>query len=273
MPDVRYEKIGHVAVITLDRPDAGNSLSARVMYEELPAAWDEANGDKGVRCIVFTASGERFFCTGVDLRDPEMQRRTSELVVSSAEPGGGRAEAAPLRVTGRQCDVWKPIITAVNGQAIGGGLMFVGDSDIVIASENARFSNTGVSLGLLAPVGPVVLARKMPFEAVMRMLITGRHEFIDAQRALQLGLVSEVTPPGALLDTALEVARKVAENSPAAVEQAVRTMWETLELPLGEALAASLRRSGSLRGHPDSLEGPRAWAEKREPQWSDDPAP
>ena len=260
MPDVRYEKIDHVAVITLDRPGAGNSLSARVMYEELPAAWDEAKGDKDVRCIVFTASGDRFFCTGVDLRDPEMQRRTSE--------GGGRAEAAPLRVTGRQCDVWKPIITAVNGQAIGGGLMFVGDSDIVIASENAKFSNTGVSLGILAPVGPVVLARKIPFEWVMRMMILGRHESIDARKALELGLVSEVHPPDKLRDGALELARKVASNSPAAAEQAVRAMWETLELPLSEALAASLRRSASLRGHPDSIEGPLAWREKREPHWS-----
>jgi len=260
MPDVRYEKIDHVAVITLDRPGAGNSLSARVMYEELPAAWDEAKGDKDVRCIVFTASGDRFFCTGVDLRDPEMQRRTSE--------GGGRAEAAPLRVTGRQCDVWKPIITAVNGQAIGGGLMFVGDSDIVIASENAKFSNTGVSLGILAPVGPVVLARKIPFEWVMRMMVLGRHESIDARKALELGLVSEVHPPEKLRDAALELAQKVASNSPAAVEQAVRAMWETLELPLSEALAASLRRSGSLRGHPDAIEGPAAWREKREPRWS-----
>jgi enoyl-CoA hydratase/carnithine racemase len=262
MPEVRYEKTGHVAVITLDRPQQGNSLSFNVMREELPAAWRQARDDREVRAIVFTASGDRHFCTGVDLRDPELQRRPRD---------GEQGEPMDLGVTGRQNDVWKPIITAVNGHCVGGGLMFVGDSDIVIASENARFSNTGVSLGLLAPVGPVVLARKVPFEAVMRMLITGRHEHIDAQRALQLGLVSEVTAPDALLDAALDVAHKVASNSPAAVEQAVRAMWETLEMPLSEALAASLRRSGSLRGHPDSLEGPRAWMEKREPRWSDEP--
>jgi enoyl-CoA hydratase/carnithine racemase len=263
MPDVRYEKIDHVAVITLDRPGQGNSLSARVMYEELPAAWKEARDDDEVRCVVFTASGDRFFCTGVDLRDPEMQRRTSESTGSSGASSG----SAELRVTGRQCDVWKPIITAVNGQAIGGGLMFVGDSDIVIASENAKFSNTGVSLGILAPVGPVVLARKIPFEWVMRMMVLGRHESVDARKALEIGLVSEVHPPGKLRDAVLELAQKVASNSPAAVEQAVRAMWETLELPLSEALANSLRRSGSLRGHPDAIEGPLAWREKREPKW------
>jgi enoyl-CoA hydratase/carnithine racemase len=260
MPDVLYEKTDHVAVITINRPDAGNSLSAKLLYEELPAAWDEAKGDSDVRCIVFTAAGDRFFCTGVDLRDPEMQRRTSQ-------GGGGPAEAPALRVTGRQCDVWKPIITAVNGQAVGGGLMFVGDSDIVIASENARFSNTGVSLGILAPVGPVVMARKIPFEWVMRMMLLGRHERIDARKALELGLVSEVLPPDKLRGRAVELATLVASNSPAAVEQAVRAMWETLELPLSEALAASLRRSGSLRGHPDAIEGPLAWREKREPRW------
>ena len=264
MPEVLYEKIDHVALITLDRPEQANSLSFKVMREELPAVWQQARDDGDVRAIVFTASGDRYFCTGVDLRDPGLQQRGSE---------DGDGEPMDLGVTGRQNDVWKPIITAVNGHCVGGGLMFVGDSDIVIASENARFSNTGVSLGLLAPVGPVVLARKIPFEAVMRMLVTGRHESIDAQRALQLGLVSEVTSPEALRDTALDIARKVALNSPAAVEQAVRAMWETLEMPLSEALAASLKRSGSLRGHPDSSEGPRAWAEKREPQWSDEPGP
>jgi enoyl-CoA hydratase/carnithine racemase len=259
MPDVRYEKLSHVAVITLDRPEQANSLSYRVMNDELPAAWEQAKSDRDVRCIVFTARGDRYFCTGVDLRDPEMQRRTAE---------GGEAGDGGLRVTGRQCDVWKPIITAVNGHAIGGGLMFVGDSDIVIASETAQFSNTGVSVGLVAPVGPVVLARKIPFEWVMRMVVLGRHERIDARQALAIGLVSEVHPPELLRDAALDLAHKVASNSPAAVEQAVRALWETLELPLSEALAASLRRSAALRGHPDSIEGPLAWREKREPRWT-----
>ena len=146
--------------------------------------------------------------------------------------------------------------------------MFVGDSDIVIASENARFSNTGVSIGIIAPIGPVMMARKIPFEAVMRMMIVGRHEAIDAQRALQLGLVSEVTTKERLLDAAMDVARKVAANSPLAVQQVVRLMWETLELPLSEAVPASLRHGAAMRGHPDAIEGPRAWLEKREPRWS-----
>ncbi len=258
MPDVRYEKIDHVAVITLDRPKSANSLSFQVMREELPAAWQAVKDDPEVRAVVFTASGDRFFCTGVDLRDPELQQPRSE--------GGGQTE---LRVTARQNDIWKPVVTAVNGHCVGGGLMFVGDSDVVIASEKARFSNTGVSLGILAPVGPVALVRKIPFEAVMRMLVGGRHEAIDAQRALQLGLVGEVTTPEALLDTALAIAHNIASNSPVAVQAAVRILWETLDLPLSEALAASLRGSGSLRGHPDSIEGPRAWMEKREPKWQD----
>ena len=259
MPDLRYEKIDHVAVLTIDRPEAGNSLSARLMREELPAAWAEAKSDSAVRAIVFTAAGDRFFCTGVDLRDAEARQRP-------AESGGG--EGAALRITGRQCDVWKPIIAAVNGQAVGGGLMFVGDSDIVIASENAKFSNTGVSVGLMAPVGPVVFARKIPFEWVMRMMILGRHERIDAQKALEIGLVSEVTSAGDLRDRAIELATLVASNSPVAVEQAIRAMWETLELPLSEALAAALLRSVSIHGHPDSVEGPLAWREKREPKWT-----
>jgi len=258
MPEVRYDKPEpHIAVITLDRPGAANSLSFRVMREELPAAWQQAKDDEDVRVIIFTASGDRYFCTGVDLRDPEMQR--------SSEPSSG----APMemRVTGRQCDVWKPIISAVNGHCIGGGLMFAGDCDIVIASENARFQNTGVSLGILAPVGPVVLARKIGFQHVMRMMVTGRHEYIDAQEAYRIGLASEVTKPEALMDASIALARKIAANSPAAVEQAIRALWDTLERPLSEALVHAMRRSASLRGHPDSIEGPRAWMEKRDPKW------
>jgi enoyl-CoA hydratase/carnithine racemase len=259
MPEVRYEKVEqHIAVITLDRPDAANSLSFKVMREELPAAWQQAKDDADVRAIIFTASGDRYFCTGVDLRDPEMQQPRPE---SSGQP-------MEMRVTGRQCDVWKPIISAVNGHCIGGGLMFAGDCDIVIASENARFQNTGVSLGILAPVGPVVLARKVPFAPIMRMMLTGRHEYIDAQEAYRIGLVSEVTKPDALMNASIALAKKIAANSPAAVEQAIRTLWDTLEQPLSEALDHSMQRSASLRGHPDSIEGPRAWMEKREPKWS-----
>jgi len=258
MPDIRYEKTGHVAVITLDRPESGNALTYKLMTEELPAVWQEVRDDPDVRVAVFTAAGERHFCTGMDMRDPGLQQ------ARAASPDAG---TMPLRMTARQNEVWKPVVTAVNGQCIGGGLMFAGDSDIVIASENARFSNTGVSIGVIAPVGPVVMARKMPFEAVMRMMLTGRHEYIDAQRAYQLGLVSEVTPPDRLLDAAMGVAQKVASNSPAAVQETVRLMWETLEMPLSEALDSAMRRAGSLRGHPDSIEGPRAWAEKREPNW------
>ena len=261
MADVRYEKIDHVAVITLDRPNNANSLNQNVMREELPAAWQQARDDKEVRAIVFTGSGDRFFCSGVDLRD------TAALGGGGPNTGGGGA-APELRITARQNDVWKPVITAVNGHAVGGGLMFVGDSDVVIASENARFSNTGVSIGIIAPVGPVMMARKIPFEAVMRMMIVGRHEYIDAQRALQLGLVSEVTKPEALMDAAMDVAGKVAKNSPLAVQQVVRMMWETRELPMSEAVTASLTYGAPLRGHPDAAEGPRAWLEKREPQWS-----
>jgi enoyl-CoA hydratase/carnithine racemase len=257
MPDVRYEKTGHVAVITLDRPDAANSLSFKVMREELPAAWQAAKDDRDVRAIVFTGAGERFFCTGVDLRDAQMQ-----------SPGDEPSEPMDLRITARQNDLWKPVIAAVNGHCVGGGLMFVGDADIVIVSENARFSNSGVSIGIIAPVGPVALLRKIPFDAVMRMMIMGRHEAIDAQRARRLGLTGEVTPPDKLMERAMDVAQKIASNSPAAVQQSVRILWETLDLPLSEALASSLRRSAGLRGHPDSIEGPRAWAEKREPKWS-----
>ncbi len=149
------------------------------------------------------------------------------------------------------------------------GGLFQGSESPNLAEQAAFCLALGIaSLARLRSWRAIRQVRKIPFEWVMRMMILGRHESIDAQKAFEIGLVSEVTKPGALRDRAIELATQVASNSPAAVEQAIRAMWETLELPLSEAVAASLRRSGALRGHPDSVEGPLAWREKREPKWT-----
>ena len=164
--------------------------------------------------------------------------------------------------------MWKPVIAAVNGTCAGGGLHFVADADIVLASSDATFLDPHVSLGQVTAYEAIGLTRKIPFEAVMRMALVGRHERISAERALALGMVSQVVdPPERLHDEAQALAEKIAENSPAAMAATKRALWGALEAGLTDACKAGAKELVSMWGHPDQEEGPRAFAEKRAPQW------
>ena len=160
-----------------------------------------------MRVIVTTGEG-RSFQTGLDVvqlaREPDALRKQS-----------GRTRRAELRMTAWHCGVAKPVITAVNGVCAGGGLHFVADADVVLAASDAQFLDPHVSVGQVSAYEVIGLARKIPFEAVMRMALLGRHERIDAARAFALGMVSQVVdPPEALRDEAQALAEKIAQNSP-----------------------------------------------------------
>ena len=254
---VHYERDGHVAIITLDSPERGNALDYQALTVDLPEAWQQAATDPLVGSVVVTGTGRQFFCTGVDVKDSIM-----------VEISSGRRPAFPIMVTGRQNNVWKPIITAVNGLCVGGGLMFIADSDITIGSTHAAFSNPGVSIGIAAHMGGVVLTRSADFHSVLRMTLLGRHGRIDALAGLAAGFLSEVVDPDQLLDHALRLAADVASNSPAAVSDALHTLWGALELPLTEARAMSAERANCFREDPDATEGLRALAEGRPPVWA-----
>jgi enoyl-CoA hydratase len=254
------ERHGPVGWLIFNRPRAGNAMDA-VMLDELEMAWRELDADPGVRVIVNTGEGE-VFQTGLDVvqlnRDPDALRKQS-----------GRTRRAELRLTSWHNEVWKPVIAAVNGTCAGGGLHFVADSDIVIASANATFLDTHVSVGQVAAYELIGLARRMPFEAVLRMALVGRHERLSAARALALGMVSQVVdPPERLREEAQELAEKIARNSPAAMAATKRALWGALEQGLTDACKAGAEELVSMWGHPDQLEGPLAFAEKREPQWA-----
>ncbi|MBI4517191.1 MAG: enoyl-CoA hydratase/isomerase family protein [Deltaproteobacteria bacterium] len=253
------EKRGRVGWLIFNRPQALNAMNAKLM-DETAQAWIELDSDPAVRVIVNSGTG-RGFNTGVDVKeiaaDPRgMKRATDKL------------KNFDLRLTSWHCGVQKPVICAVNGICAGGGLHYVADADIVIAASNATFMDPHTSVGQVVAYEAIGLARRMPFEAVMRMAMTGKYERMSAQRAYELGMISQIVdPPERLFDEAQSLAEKIAKNSPTALIASKRALWGALEAGLTEAMKAGGRHLMGMWDHPDQLEGPRAFAEKREPNW------
>jgi enoyl-CoA hydratase len=255
------ERRGPVGWLIFNRPSAANAMDS-VMLSELEEAWRELDGDHGVRAIVNTGRGAAFQ-SGLDVvelaRNPEALREQSR-----------RTKRAELRLTARHNGVEKPVIAAVNGVCAGGGLHFVADADVVIASSEATFLDPHVSIGQVSAYETIGLVRRLPFEAVMRMALVGRHERLPAERALELGMVSQVVdPPGDLADVAQRLGEAVASGSPAAMRATKRALWGALEVGLTEASREGAKELVSLWGHPDQEEGPRAFAERRMPIWAE----
>jgi enoyl-CoA hydratase len=215
------ERKGPVGWLVFNRPDAGNAMNA-VMMAELERAWNELDADPAVRVIVNTGEG-RAFQTGLDMaqlaRDPEALREQSR-----------RTKRFELRFTSWHNDVAKPVIAAVNGVCAGGGLHFVADADIVIASADATFLDPHVSVGQATVYETIALAKKSPAEAVFRMAFTGRHERIGAQRAYELGICSQVVdPPEVLRAAAQELGETIARNDAGLLAHTKRVLWSVLE--------------------------------------------
>jgi enoyl-CoA hydratase len=255
------ERNGPVGWLVNNRPEQLNAMNAR-MRDEFALAWDELNRDRQVRVIVHTGEG-RAFQTGVDVREIAgdgvgMERYRESL------------ERFDLHFTSWHQQVEKPVITAVNGLCAGGGFHWVADADIVIAASDAEFFDPHVSIGQVVAIEAIGLMRKMPVEAVMRMAFVGRHERLSAERAYELGMVSQVVdPPEKLREAAQELAEKIARNSPAAMAATKRALWGALEMGLSDACRAGAAELVSMWGHPDQTEGPRAFAERREPEWAE----
>ena len=257
---LKVERHGPVGWLIFDRPDQLNAMN-NAMRDELALAWKELDADPAVRVIVHAAEG-RAFQTGVDVTEIATDGLGMERYRQSVEEWD-------LHFTAWHQEVWKPVITAVNGICAGGGLHWVADADIVIAASDAQFFDPHVSVGQVVAIEAIGLMRKMPVEAVMRMAFVGRHERLSAQRAYELGMISEVVdPPERLREAAQELAEKVARNSPAAMAATKRALWGALEHGLTDACRAGAGELVSMWGHPDQEEGPRAFAEKREARWT-----
>jgi enoyl-CoA hydratase len=221
------ERQGPVGWLVFNRPKAGNAMDA-TMLAELEQAWLELDADPEVAVIVNTGEG-RAFQTGLDVvqlaKDPAALREQSR-----------RTKRATLRLTAWHNGVAKPVIAAVNGVCAGGGLHFVADADIVIAASTASFLDPHVSVGQVSAYETIGLARKVAFESVMRMALVGSGERLSAQRAYELGVISEVVdPPEQLRDRAQTLAELIAQNDPEQLRAAKRALWAALETGLTDA--------------------------------------
>jgi enoyl-CoA hydratase len=213
---------GALGWLIFNRPQAGNAMDAAMM-SALPDAWRELDADNSIRVVIVTGAGTAFQ-TGLDMvqlsRDPAALREMSR-----------RTKRGDLRLTGWHCGVSKPIVTAVNGVCAGGGMHFVVDSDVVIASSNAAFLDPHVSVGQASVFEAIGMVRRAAFGPVARMAMTGVHERVGARRAHQLGWVSEVVdPPERLADVAADIALRIARSNDAATLAAIkRDLWASLE--------------------------------------------
>ncbi len=259
LPGLVYEKRDHIAYITINRPDKANTLHSS-MVEPIKAIWAEVRDDPWIRCSVVTATGERFFSTGAD-------------VGAVASRGGVAAGKGPLSAevhwSPRQNRVWKPTVTAVNGMVAGAGLHFIVDADIIVAADHAVFLDTHVNVGMVGAIENIGLAKRLPLGSALRMTLCGKSYRMSAERAYQLGLVDELVPAAQLMEKADEIAHQIAANSPQAVQLSMQAMWGSLEMGYTNALEFGWALLRMHWDHPDFKEGPRAFMEKRAPEWSD----
>jgi len=249
---VRYEKRDHVAYVTINRPEVMNALHPPA-NEELSRVWDDVAADPDVRVAILTGAGDRAFSAGNDLK------WTAQHGVPRMPKGGFGGLVA-------RDDLWKPLIAAVNGFALGGGLELALACDVIIAAEHARLGLPEPRVGLMAAAGGVHrLPRHVPLKVAMGMILTGRP--VSAAEAARIGLVNEVVPAGDLLAAAERWAREMSECSPLAVQASKQAALQGLGRPVVEAMVAHYPLVQKLFTSEDVVEGPRAFAEKRKPVW------
>jgi enoyl-CoA hydratase/carnithine racemase len=248
-------------VVLLDRPESGNAHN-RAMMHALARAWLHFGDDPDVRVIVMGATTERNFCTGIDLKEVAAAGGFAGLAALS---GYG-----PVRGSGRthrDAGVRKPVICAVEGRAIGGGLTWVAEADIVIAGQGATFRDTHVERGFVGNRENLDLVLKAGLGAALYMSLVGGQVELDVERAERLGLVQEIVPAGQALTRALELADTIARNSPTAMARQLEVLWNITRMHLEEALDVGENLLRWQQQHPDSTEGATAFAEKRQPRW------
>lgn len=257
--EVLVERDGHVMIVTINRPDARNACNLAV-WLGVGEALEEADADPEIRVVVVTGAGDKSFCAGADLR--AISRGESVTPDDPAKLAWGFAGLANHAIS-------KPIIGAVNGAALGGGSEVALACDLVVAAENAKFGLPEVKVGLIAAAGGVFrLPRQIPIKQAMEMILTGQP--IDAERALELGFINRVVPLADLMPTAMELAHEIASNAPLAVQASKRIALAIADGAFSREDAdwqVNARDVAMLSQSEDAREGPRAFMEKRAPQW------
>jgi enoyl-CoA hydratase len=249
------EKRGHVLIVTMNRPEARNALSGP-MLAGMTAAWNQVDEDPEIRVAILTGAGGAF-CAGADLKamtssHPSESAKSMDLSVIESLLKGRRLS--------------KPLIAAVEGPAIAGGTEILQATDIRVAGESAKFGVSEPRWGLFPLGGSAVrLVRQLPYTIAADLLLTGRH--ITATEAKDIGLVGHVVPDGAALDKALEIADQIAANGPLAVQAILRTIRESEGMHENDAFRLEAKIGMTVFQSEDAKEGPRAFAEKRKPEF------
>ena len=258
-PHALIERRGHVLIVTMNRPQARNALSGPMM-ELMRQAWDTADSDPEIRVCVLTGAGGAF-CAGADLK-----------AMTSSHPGdrfqGGDLDVSVIEPLLKGRRLTKPLIAAVEGPAVAGGTEILQACDIRVAGASARFGVSEARWGLFPLGGSAVrLPRQIPYTVAADLLLTGRH--ITAAEALSIGLIGHVVPDGEALTKALEIAAAIAANGPVAVRAILRVIRETESMAENEAFTLEAKVGMTVFASEDAREGPRAFAEKRRPDFRD----
>lgn len=245
---------GSVLILTLNRPEQRNALSPELVVA-LSSALGEAKADDDVRAVILTAAGDRAFCAGMDLK-------------AFAESGGVRRDPAEMAdfTEFSRGEFPKPMIAAVNATAVAGGFELVLNCDLVVTSDQAKFGIPEVKRGLYAAGGGYTLPARIPLAVALELGMTG--DTIDAERALALGLVNRVVPADQVVPTALLLAARIGENGPLGVAVTKKLMRTVVQNGIDAARERAGENHELVFKSQDAIEGARAFAEKRAPQWT-----
>ncbi|MFZ4603475.1 MAG: enoyl-CoA hydratase/isomerase family protein [Caulobacterales bacterium] len=264
-PEILYEiDADGIALITLNRPHEGNALTS-TMGKRIGEIWEDVRTNDAVRVVIITGAGERHFCTGASVSG----LKTSE----DGDTGLKRGTFQEIvRWSPYQNKIWKPVICCVNGLVAGGGLHFVVDSDVVVSSSSAQFMDTHTSVGQVGAIENIGLARRATLGAALLLTLAGRGYRMDAARAHQIGIIDLLEPDAATARLrAFELAKAMAANSPNAMRLSKQAIWGAVENGYERALEAGWNLLMLQWSHPDFAEGPRAFMDKRAPNWNPDP--
>ncbi|MFQ5899746.1 MAG: enoyl-CoA hydratase/isomerase family protein [Candidatus Methylomirabilia bacterium] len=255
MPPVLYEQKEKIAIITLNRPEAMNAVDPETQAA-LIEAWSRFRDDDSAWVAILTGAGEKAFSAGADLK--------KLIPATFGTRGPERHNLLGLGGITRGLEIWKPMIAAINGHCLAGGLELALACDLRLASPNATFGLTEVRWAIMPGAGGTQrLPRAVPLAKAMQLILMA--EPIDATEAHRIGLVNEVVPLPQLVPTAMEWARTLCERGPLALRAAKEAVIRGLSLPLADGLRLEAFLSGTLRGTEDAVEGPKAFAEKRKP--------
>jgi enoyl-CoA hydratase/carnithine racemase len=264
-----YEERDGVAWVTLNRPDRLNAFN-NTMQRELKSLWRGLRRHDDVRCIVLTGAGDRAFCTGID----RTEQMGSESVASNDEDAIGAGDQTPFmfndpgdNIGPKSCDLWKPVIAAVNGMACGGAFYMLGEVEFIIAADHATFFDPHVTYGMTAAFEPMHMSGITPFGDIMRMSLLGNYERLSAARALEVGMVSEVVPGVELHERADWAARIIASQPPLAIQGTVRSIWAAREMGPSQALRLGYAYVGLGTNTESLAEGQRTFESGQRIDW------